>query len=329
MKDVAKRAGVSQTTVSLVFNQVPDSNIPQETQDRVWAAVEELAYRPHATARSLRSGRSQTIGFVSDEIATSPYAGRMIQGAQDIAWSRGKILLLVNTGGDSAMEEAAVEMMLDRQVEGIIYATMYHRMVQPPKSMPEVPVVLADCYCQDQSLPSVVPDEAQGGRDATKALLEKGHRRVGFVNNVNRIPATIGRLQGYQEALAAFDIPFDETLVVEEEDFSGGYKGTLELMRLPDPPTAIFCFNDGMAMGAYDALRKLDLSIPNDVAVIGFDNHEIIASHLYPPLSTMQLPHCEMGAWAARFLIDQIDGSDDLGLIQHRAECAFIERSSL
>lgn len=330
MQDVADLAGVSKTTISFVINEVPGSNIPPETQERVWKAVRKLDYRPNISARNLRRQRSHTIGFISDRVATTPYAGLMIQGAQDAAWKQEMILLMVNTEEDPELESAAVNMMLDRQVEGIIYASMYHRPVEPPKAMLEVPAVLLDCFCEDKSLPSVVPDEVQGGRDATEALLRKGHRRIGFINSPDPIPANFGRLEGYKQALAASGIAYDESLVrADYSEQAGGYRSALELMQHPDPPTALFCFNDRTAMGAYDALRKLNLSIPEDVAVIGFDNQENIAAYLFPSLSTMQLPHYEMGLWAANQVIAQAHGEGSEEPIQHKAECSLIERESI
>src|SRR5450759_4388312 len=127
----------------------------------------------------------------------------MIKGAQDAAWAAGKLLLLVNTERHEDIEQAAIEMMLERQVEGLIYAAMYHRVVSPPATVREVPTVLLDCYCEDRSLPSVVPDEIGGGRAATEVLLRKGHRRIGFMNHVDAIPAVFGRLEGYRQALMA------------------------------------------------------------------------------------------------------------------------------
>src|SRR5215211_4825552 len=127
MYDVGRMAGVSQTTISFVVNNVPNVNIPQETRDRVWAAVEELGWRPNAMARGLSLQRSHTIGLISDEVAVSPHAGKIIQGAQDAAWASSKLLVVLNTSRQAEVEAAAVEMLLERQVEGIIYATMYHR----------------------------------------------------------------------------------------------------------------------------------------------------------------------------------------------------------
>ncbi len=332
MQDVANLANVSQTTVSFVINQVPDANIPQETQDRIWAAVEELGYRPNAMARGLRSQRSHTIGFISDEIATTPHAGRIIQGAQDMAWANRYLLLLVNTGSDRVMKRAAIDMMVDRQVDGLIYATMFHREVNPPEAVRQLPTVLLDCFVADRSLPAVVPDELNGGRNATAFLLAKGHRRIGFINNVDPIPATWGRLEGYKQALLAYGLPFDESLVVTGlSEQKGGYDGTMTLMQRPDRPTALFCFNDRMAMGAYDALRKLNLSVPHDVAVVGFDDQDIISAHVYPPLTTMALPHYEMGKWAVSHLLHLIDQpeAESTTTVQQIMECPLIIRQSV
>lgn len=329
MYDVARLAGVSQTTVSFVVNDVPKTNIAQETRDRVMAAVEELGWRPNALARGLRLQHSHTIGLISDEIASSPHAGKIIQGAQDAAWVGGRMLLIVNTGSNLDIERAALEMMLERQVEGLIYATMYHHAVSPA-ALAHVPAILLDCYVENCSLPSVVPDEVQGGRTATEVLLRKGHRRVGFINDVGPMPASWGRLDGYKQALAAYGVSFDPGLVRagQPSNAAEGYRCALDLLRLPERPTALFCFNDSMAMGAYDAVKELGLAIPDDVAIVGFDNNELVAAQLHPPLTTMELPHYEMGQWAIRYLREHADSSDPEP-VQHMVACRLIERASV
>lgn len=327
MYDVARAAGVSQTTVSFVVNDMPNANIPRETRERVWAVVEELGWRPNAMARGLRMQHSHTIGLISDEIATSSHAGKIIQGAQDAAWAHAKMLLVINTGNNADIERAALEMMLERQVEGLIYATMYHRAVTPP-ALGQVPVVLLDCYAADRSLPSVVPDELQGGRTATEVLLRRGHRRIGFVNEAGPLAAMFGRLEGYRQALASHGLPFDPDLIRAGASIAPeGYRCTLELMQLPEPPTALFCFNDSMAMGAYDAIKQLGRTIPGDVAIVGFDNLEVIAAQLRPPLTTIELPHYAMGQWAIQYLLEHADGAYP-SPIQHAIPCALIERES-
>ena len=329
MSDIARESGVSQTTVSFVLNNhASAAHIPAETKERILQVAKSLSYRPNLAAKELRTNQTHTIGFITDEIATTPYAVNIIRGAHDAARAFGKLLLIVNIGSDVAAKEQAVEMMLERRVEGILYAAMYHQEVTVSANMYEGPTVLVDCFCADRSVPSVVPNEIQGGRNATEVLLSKGHRRIGFINNIDPIPATFGRLEGYKQALQAYGVPFDEELVLSYpcETRDGGYDGTLALLRLPEPPTAIFCFKDIVAMGAYDALRTSGLSIPDDVAVMGFDNQVLIAAQLSPSLSTIQLPYYEMGKWAVDFLLEQ--SHQALPPVQHRIDCPYIERQS-
>jgi LacI family transcriptional regulator len=220
MVDVAQLAGVSQTTVSFVINGNPE--IPDETKERVRSAISELGYRPNLAAKSLRTRRSGIIGFVTDEIAITPYAGKIFEGAQDVAWEQEKILLLVNTKNDAKLQARAIEMLMDRRVEGIIFATMYHRPVNLPDMLWHIPSVLLDCFVDDSSLPSVVPDEVGGAFKATRVLLQKGHRRVGFANNHDPIPATALRLEGYKAALSAYGVPFDPALVATDDSSADG-----------------------------------------------------------------------------------------------------------
>jgi LacI family transcriptional regulator len=327
--DVAKLAGVSPTTVSFVLNDVVGSGIPESTRTRVRASARELRYRPNATARLLRTDRSHAIGFVTDEIASTPFAGDVIKGAQEAAWEAGMILMIVNTGENREIEESAVDMILERRVEGIIHAAMYHRAVEPPSDSQEVPTVLLNCYSEYGSWASVVPDEVSGGRTATEVLLRKGHRRVGFINLGPGIPAAVGRMEGYKQALDAHGLAFDSSLLrYGDGTADGGYRCATELMRVPDRPTAIFCGNDPTAMGTYEALKERDLRIPEDIAVVGFDNHELIAAHLRPALSTVALPHHEMGRWAVECLIDRI-ARGEMSPTRHAIGCPYVERESV
>jgi LacI family transcriptional regulator len=329
MMDVARHAGVSQTTVSFVLNNAETSNIPDETRKRVLDSIAELGYRPNTLAQGLRMKRSGFFGFITDTIAISPHAGKIFEGAQDVAWENGKSLMLVNTKADTKIEATAVDLLLGSRVEGIIYATMYHRPVTLPAALHNVPTVLLDCFVEDHQLPSVVPDEFGGGYAAVKYLLEKGHRRIGFVNHVENIPAAIGRLEGYKSALHDYGIPFDPELVsCTEGHTDNGFPCARQLMQNKNRPTALFCFNDRTAMGVYDAIRQLNLKIPEDVAVVGFDNQEIIAAHLYPALTTMELPHYQMGVWAVQKLLEVLSGAEQTQPVQHKMACPLIERAS-
>lgn len=331
IQDIAETAQVGRGTVSRVLNNHP--NVSQETRDRVLAAINELEYRPRFAARHMRTQKSHLIGFLSDEVATTPYAGSIIQGAQEAAWVQERMLLVISVGKSRDMVEAAVETLLEREVEGIIYAAMYHQPVELPETIKLVPTVLANCFAADRSLPSVVPDEITGGYTATKRLLQAGHRRIGFINvfTLNPgIPASVGRWEGYCRALAEYGLEYDEALVRHGHGSAEtGYAYTLEMMGLSEPPTAIFCGNDRTALGAYNALAELSLRVPHDVAIIGFDNQEIIAAALRPPLTTMQLPHYEMGEWATQYLMQYADSGEELEPIQHLLTCPLVERQSI
>jgi LacI family transcriptional regulator len=311
IRDVAKRAEVSVTTVSHVLNDVPDARVHPDTRARVRRAAAELGYVPNRMARGLRTHRSDIIGLISDSIATTPYAGKIIVGAHDAALRLGRTLVLVNTEADPVVEERDVDALLRHQVDGVIYATMYHRHVTLPVTLADTPTVLLDATSGSGDVPSVVPDEVGGGRTATEELLRHGHRRIGFATNVDDVPATHGRLAGYQQALAVAGIAFDDNLVVAAESETwGGYHAARQLLDRDDRPTALFCYNDRMAMGAYRAAAELGLAIPTDLSIVGFDNQELIAVGLHPRLTTVALPHYEMGSWAVDRLVAMIDNPD-------------------
>lgn len=329
ISDVAKDAGVSITTVSLVLNHVASATISDVTRERVVASAERLNYRRNAAARQLRTQRSDTIGFITDAVAANPNAGDVIRGAQDVAWRHGKVVMIVNTGANPALAERAAEQLMERQVEGLIYAADHHQEVWLPPVFGEVPCVLVDCFTGDPAYPSVVPDEIGGGYTATTQLLAAGHRRIGFINLGSGLPATTGRLAGYRQALEESGVAFDSDLVRAGGDGIGlPYGRTRELMALDRPPTGIFCATDRMAMEAYAALADLGLRVPDDVSVIGFDNQEIISTRLRPGLTTIQLPHYAMGAWASERLLELVAGQPTVSEQIH-LQCPLVQRDSI
>ncbi|MFE3461495.1 LacI family DNA-binding transcriptional regulator [Nocardiopsis aegyptia] len=325
MRDVAKAAGVSVTTVSHVVNEKPGVRIGEEARRRVHEAVAELGYRTNALAKTLSEGSSRFIGLVADAIATTPFAGQIIQGAQDQAWKHGYVLLVANTDGNRAAEDEAIAMMLEHQVRGILYSTWYHREIQVPDALHQTDTVLVDCFARGSGLPALVPDEEQGGRTAAEELLAAGHRRIAFINTTTPSPARTGRLAGYRSALEAAGIAFDESLVFPAApEQKGGYAAAPRL--LASGATAVFCHNDRVAMGLYDGLREHGLRVPDDIAVIGFDNQEVISAHLSPPLSTVALPHYELGAAGVRLLIGAEPSSEPE---VRRIACPPVRRDSI
>jgi LacI family transcriptional regulator len=329
IRSVAEAAGVSVTTVSHALNDAPGARVGPETRERIRAVAAELGYTPNTLAQGLRTQRSYTLGFVGDRIATTPHAGRLIEGAQDAAAKEGWVLLLLNSGGDPELERREIQTLLQRQIDGLIYGSMYHRAVEPPPLVGHVPTVLLDASSDDGAYASVVPDEVGGGRAAIEELLRHGHRRIGFINNVDDIPATHGRLEGYRSALDTAGLPFDAALVVSGTGNQlGGYAGASALLDRDDRPSALFCFNDRMAMGAYQAAATLGLRVPHDVSVIGFDDQEGISEGLRPGLTTMALPHYAMGVWAVEALLAQIRDSS-VPVEQVRLACPLVVRESV
>jgi LacI family transcriptional regulator len=196
----------------------------------------------------------------------------------------------------------------------------------------QIPSVLLDCRDADNALPSVVPDEFLGGYQATEALLRKNHHCIGMINTSEDVPASQLRERGFRQALADNDIAVEDGLIVYGEDGNAkaGYDGVKTLFSRYDHMTALFCFNDRVAMGAYDALRQMQKRIPDDVAVIGFDNYELISANLYPELTTMQLPHYEMGKWAMETVLQISQSTEEKGSSPQRMlPCPLVMRNSL
>ncbi len=334
IKDVAERAGVSVTTVSHVLNDNPHARVAPETRARVRDAAAELGYGPNRMAQALRTNRSGLIGLLSEEIATTPHAGRIILGAQEAARAHDLTLVIINAerGPDDLAHAADVQVLIERQVDAVLYATMYHRQVHAPPNLDHVPAVLIDATDRAGRLPAVVPDERGGAVAAVTHLVEAGHTRIGFINNDDDVPATHERLAGFRETLARHGIAVDDDLVLQApSEVHTGYELARTLLSRPDRPTALFCYNDRMAMGAYRAANELGLEVPRDLSVVGFDNQELIAANLHPGLTTVALPHYEMGAWAVETVVRLLEDGDGT---DHRhdpvlLDCPLIVRGSV
>jgi LacI family transcriptional regulator len=205
---------------------------------------------------------------------------------------------------------------------------MYHRAVEVPDVALELPLVLVDCFASNGPYTSVVPDEIGGGYAATKCLLEKGHRRIAMINADLKYPAAAGRLKGYRKALDEFGVKFDSSLLRTggwwQED---GYEHAMSLLEIK--PTAIFCVSDRVAMGVYDALKERGLRVPEDLSVVGFDDQELIAPHVRPPLTTIRVPYFEMGSWAVEHLVKSGEEINKSRKQVVTLECPLVLRSSI
>lgn len=324
MKDVALHAGVSQSTVSFVLNGLDDMRISHETRKRVMQAVEELGYRPRGAGRPPKSNRTGIIGLMIDEIATSPFAAISIEGVQEEAWKSNLIVEVVMTGGDREYETEVLKKWSGDNALGVVYGSILTRELVPPPGLARHRCVLLNCYDQDKQYASVVPAERRGGEVATAALLAAGHRRIAFISGEPWMEASDQRMEGYERALRAARIPVDPSLIVEGNFLpSGGREATLKLMQGATRPDAIFCANDLTAVGCYEALKELGEKVGKTVAVMGYDDQEI-AQHLSPALSTVLLPHREMGQWC----VEQLLATGKQRVVTERMECPLVLRAS-
>jgi LacI family transcriptional regulator len=308
LKDVAEAAGVSVTTVSVVLNGRQDGvRVPDATRERVRRVAGELDYRPNQTARNLRQRSSRAIGFVSDEVTTTPFATPMLSAAQEVAARNGHLLFVVNLGHVVAtdLQRDAIDTLLEHQVTGLVFACMYHQEVAPPPSLPDG-TVFVNCRAKRGPFRSIIPAEQSAAATAVRLLLDSGHRRIGYLDDTLTPVAPRLRLAGYQDALREYSVVPDPRLhLLSQATVAGGVAGGALLdLPLDVRPTAIFCFNDRMAMGLYRAARHRGLNVPGDLSIIGFDDQEYIASELDPPLTTMRLPHAEMGRLAIESVLD-------------------------
>ncbi len=327
MMAVAAAAGVSQATVSLVLSGSKGARLTDETRRRVLQAAQDLGYKFVRRGARPDAGGQGTIIFVADELITDPWMSLAFEGARDKALEMGINVLLGVSHGDADVETNILAGFDKVPVLGVVYGTILTRLVQVPLALASRRLVLLNCYDEGRTHHSVLPGDVLGGRAATDHLLQTGRKRIGFINGQQGVDAARDRLKGYKQALASNDIPFDPALVKPGNwEPSTGYAMTLELMAMSDPPDAIFCANDMMALGCYDALRQLGLEVPRDVAVMGFDDRDV-AQYMHPPLSTLVLPLYEMGRVAVELILDDAGGlhSRASGI---KVECRLVERES-
>ncbi len=308
---VAAAAGVSPTTVSHALSGTRP--VRAETRERVLRAATELGYTPNRLASGLRLRRSGVIGLASDRIAITPFAGRIVQGAQDAARERGAVLMVVDSEGDEGLEARQLRSLADHRVDGILLARMFHQEVVRPVALGTLPVVLVNAVpTPGWRAPAIAPDEVGIAATAVAHLIASGHRRIAFATTMDDSPASRGREAGFRAALDEAGIDGSRVLIERAtSDASGGRAAGHRLLDRADAeqPTAVFCFNDQMAMGVYQAAAGLGLDVPRDCSVVGVDDLDLVARALDPALTTIALPHREMGRWGMTTLLDLIEGA--------------------
>jgi LacI family repressor for deo operon, udp, cdd, tsx, nupC, and nupG len=307
IRDVAARAGVSHQTVSRVINA--SDRVSPHTRARVEAAIEDLGYRPNAIARSMARGRSGALACLAPNLTDHTFAS-LIEGAQRAALQQGFYLVSVSAPDEETFAVLIEQLVDSRRTEGLLVINPYAdgRHEQLPQ---DVPVVLAGARPRAEAPASVALDDVAAARMATEHVLGLGHRRIGMITGPMREDCSQDRCAGFFAALAAAGLATSETHVVEG-DWSppAGYKGLQEMFARPDPPTAVFAQNDGMAVGVLRAARDMGLLLPAQLSVIGVDDIPM-ASYFAPPLTTVRQDFAAIGREAANLLIEVIDLPQD------------------
>jgi LacI family transcriptional regulator len=310
IKDVAVKAGVSITTVSHVINET--RYVSDDLKARVYSAMEALNYRPNTLARSLRSGRSRTIGLVIPDISNLFFA-EISRKIEDKGFEYGYSVILCNTDDNREKEKSYIDVLLEKQVDGIIFisAGAAKESVFKPKDV-DIPIVVADRDIPNLTSDIVLIDNHKGGYDATSYLISLNHKRIACIAGASPVTPSALRVEGYKHALEDAGISVDEILIRPGDfRYESGETCMLELLKTPNPPTAVFVCNDMMALGAIRGIQISGKKIPEDISLVGFDNIPLSRT-VYPALTTMAQPIVDMAEVAVNLLVDRIQIKQNL-----------------
>jgi len=320
--DVAREAGVSMATVSRVVNGNP--NVKPATRKKVMEAIQRLGYRPNAVARGLASKRTTTVGVVIPDISSLFYA-ELARGIEDIANMYKYNIILSNSDQNMDKEIHLVNALLEKQVDGLLFmgSQITEEHLQVFTTSP-VPIILTATRDPKSELPSVNIDYEQASYDATKALINGGHKRIGYISGPLDDPlAGQLRLAGYKKALSDSGLSVDETLIkVGDYRYDSGLKAMEELLEVMERPTSVVAMSDEMAVGAIHACQDKGIQIPHDIEVIGFDNTRL-TTMVRPKLTSVVQPMYDIGAVAMRLLTKYMKNEkieDHIVILPHRIE---------
>lgn len=305
MKDVARMAGVSTSTVSHVINN--DRFVSEAIREKVEAAVKSLNYAPSALARSLKLNQTRTIGMLITA-STNPFYSELVRGVERSCFERGYSLVLCNTEGDEQRMNRNLETLMQKRVDGLLLLCTETHQPSPEimQRYPSVPTVMMDWAPFDGTSDLIQDNSLLGGDMATQHLIDKGHTRIACITGpLDKTPARL-RQEGFLVAMARAGLPVPEGYQITGDfEFSGGYEAMQALLAQKERPQAVFIGNDAMAVGAYKALYQAGLRIPDDIAVVGYDDIEL-AQYMTPPLTTIHQPKDELGELAIDVLIHRI-----------------------
>jgi LacI family transcriptional regulator len=315
LEEIAKATGFSVPTVSRALTN-QDYPLSTATRQRIVEVAREMGYTPNLTARSLRTDQSNTIGIIVDDIL-SPFAPPILRGIQDYLKRFNYLNLIMNSDWYPEVEQEAISTLLSRPVDGIIFVENAHLKDNDALQRSRKPFVFVHRFVGSKVMNSIVPDNYDGVVLALRHLVELGHRRIAYINGPDGWPVAYQRLQAYKDEMIAQNLGFDPTLVQTGDwEYEGGFMAAKELLKIDQLPTAIFAANDLMALGAIDAIQEAGLNVPDDLAIVGYDNRDF-TNIFRPRITTVNIPAYEMGQLAAEFLLKQIkDGRQEMDEIK-------------
>jgi len=306
MRDVAERAGVSVATVSHVINQTRP--VSDELRRRVLAAMDELGYHPNALARSLRQKRTSTLGLIIPD-TNNPYFAEVARGVEQVAFERDFTVILCHSDYNPERELQYVDVLYAKRAAGVIWIPATENCEAAERLTGYgVPLIVLDRRTPEVQCPSVLADNFRGGYAATEHLITLGHRRIGCIARPVGLSHSQDRILGYQSALRDYGLPLDEALIAKGGfRLENGRQAAFYLFDLNPPPTALFAYNDIMAIGALRAAHERGLRVPQDFSIVGFDDIPQ-AAFTCPALTTVSQPKLDMGRRGAELLFDLIEG---------------------
>ncbi len=306
IKDIAKRAGVAHTTVSRALRDSP--LISAETKQRIQGLASEMGYRPSAAARSLKTNRSQVLGAIVSSL-DDPFFSEILQGIEEIAQGSGYSLFIAASQRDSGRERAIAQVMREHRVDGVIICSTAFSPEQSQQfSKYGIPIVVVNNQAAEDYRYSIYHDDEDGSRQLTRLLINLGHKKIAYLGNSQSGRTTLDRLAGFQAEMrsAGFTIIPEFIFDVPGGAPDEGFRSVERFLRLKEPPTALVCYNDMMAIGVLKGLHEAGVSIPEEMSVTGFDNIALSA-FTYPPLTTFDQPKRFIGAEAARLILDLLN----------------------
>lgn len=303
MKDIARMAKVSTSTVSHVING--SRYVSEEIRERVMKVVEQLDYQPSALARSLKIKSTKTIGMLVTT-TNNPFFSEVINAVECYCNQHHYNLIISNITGNEQRLSHNIQTLIQKQIDGLLLMCAEENFIQTYSLNLNLPTVVMDWWPMELPADKIYEDAIYGGYLATKTLLHHGHRHIGIITGNLAKPLAQNRLLGYQQALAEYQLVCKPEWIIESHfDFTGGIEGMEKLLALPQRPTAVFACSDTIAMGAYQTAWRHKLSIPQDISIIGYDDINL-AQYLAPPLTTIHQPKQELGQRAVKILLERI-----------------------